>query len=99
MKNLVIVEQITATTAQEVKQQVEDQLKNWGYYVVDDEQAADTFFLTFFGKKSSQEIAQKFQLDGELNGDWQTTLTVVIREFSVSGNTDDYAYTIEVTED
>ena len=99
MKNLVITERINATTASEVKNQVVSQMKGFGYYVVADENEAETFFLTFFGKKTSSEVVQRFQLDGEQNGDWQTTITVVVREFSVSGNTDDYAYTVEVTED
>nr|DAM96611.1 MAG TPA: hypothetical protein [Caudoviricetes sp.] len=99
MKNLVIVEQITATTANEVEKQVKEQMKRFGYYVVADEQEAKTFFLTFFGKEMSDRTAQQFQLDGEINGDWQTTIYVTIREFSCSGNTDDYLYTVEVTED
>ena len=99
MKNLVIVEQISAKAVESVKSQVCDQLKRFGYNVVADEQDADTFFLTFFGKRSCQEVAQRFQLDGEQNGDWQTTITVTIREYSCSGNTDDYLYSVEVTED
>lgn len=99
MKKLVIIERINSNDVESVKAQVKEQMRQFGYYVVADEQEAETFFQTFFGKETSKEIAQKFQLDGELNGDWQTTITVIIREFSCSGNTDDYIYTVEVTED
>lgn len=99
MKNLVVTERINATTANEVKAQVVSQMKKFGYYVVADEQEARTFFLTFFGKEMSTEVAQKFQLDGELNGDWQTTITVVIKAHYCDAGSEDYAYTVEVTED
>lgn len=99
MKNLVITERINATNVVEVRQQVVDQLKKLGYNVVADEQEAMTFFLTFFGKDMNTEVAQEFQLDGELNGDWQTTITVVIKAHFCDAGSDDYVYTVEVAED
>ena len=99
MKNLVITERINATTANEVKNQVIAQLESWGYNVAKTEQAAQNFFLAEFGKEMSSEIAQQFQLDGELNGDWQTTITVVIKANYCDAGSEDYVYTVEVTED
>ena len=99
MKNLVIVEQISSKSAAEVKNEVVSQLKRFGYNVVANEQVARNFFLSEFGKEMSSKTAQDFQLDGEINADWQTTIYVTIREFSCSGNTDDYLYMVDVVED
>ena len=99
MKNLVIVEQISSKSAAEVKNEVVNQMQRFGYNVVANEQVARKFFLAEFGKEMSDRTAQQFQLDGKINGDWQTTIYVEIREFSCSGNTDDYLYTVEVVED
>lgn len=99
MKNLVIVEQISSKSAAGVKNEVVSQLQRFGYNVVANEQAARNFFLSEFGKEMSDRTAQQFQLDGEINGDWQTTIYVTVREFSCSGNCDNYLYTVDVVED
>lgn len=99
MKNLVIVERINATTSEEVKMQVVDQLKNWGYNVVADEDAARNFFLAEFGKEMSTEVAQEFAIDGEVNYGYQTTIYVTIKAHYCDSGSDDYLYTIEITED
>lgn len=99
MKNLVITERINATNSQEVKEQVVDQLKNWGYNVVADEDAARDFFLAEFGKEMSTEVAQEFAIDGEVNYGYQTTIYVTIKAHYCDSGSDDYLYTIEITED
>jgi hypothetical protein len=99
MKNLVIVERINATTSKEVKTQVVDQLKNWGYNVVADKDAARDFFLAEFGKDMSTEVAQEFAIDGEVNYGYQTTIYVTIKAHYCDSGSDDYLYTIEITED
>lgn len=99
MKKLVIIERINATTAQEVKQQVADQLRNWGYNVVADEDAARDFSLAEFGKEMSTEVAQEFCVDCEVNYGYQTTIYVTIKAHYCDSGSDDYLYTVEVTED
>lgn len=100
MNNLVITERINATNSQEVKEQVVDQLKNWGYNVVADEEQARNFFLAEFGKEMSSETAQEFYLDGEVNYfGYQSTIFVEIRAHYCDAGSDDYLYTVEVTED
>lgn len=99
MKNLVIVEQISSKKVAEVRNEVVSQLERFGYYVVANEQAARKFFLAEFGKEMSTEVAQHFELDGEQNGDWQTTITVTIKAHYCDSGSEDYVYTVEVTED
>jgi len=99
MKNLVIKEQINAVQVNEVEAQVKDQMKHFGYPVFASEQEVRGFFLTEFGKETYTEIAQEFTVKGEQNGDWETTITVVIKAHYCDSGSEDYAYTIEVTED
>ena len=99
MKQLVLVEQISSKNVADIKNEVVSQMQKFGYNVVADEQAARKFFLTEFGKDMSSETAQSFQIDGELNGDWQTTITVTIKAHFCDSGSDDYLYTVEVVED
>ncbi|WP_281724453.1 hypothetical protein [Hoylesella shahii] len=99
MKNLVITKRINATNSKEVKEQVVDQLKSWGYNVVADEEQAQSFFLAEFGKEMNTEVAQEFAIDGEINYGYQTTINVTIKAHYCDSGSVDYLYTVEVTED
>lgn len=99
MKNLVNVSEITAKTVEGVKQQVEEIVGRYNN-VVSDEEAAEQFFADceIEGYLYSEE-AQRFTVDGEQNGDWQETITVVITAYYKDAGSDDYCYSVNVTED
>ena len=46
-----------------------------------------------------QDEEQRFQVDGERNGDYQTTITVVVKSFYKDAGSEDYCYSVEATED
>lgn len=99
MKKLINVSEITATTVEGVKKQVEEQLNRY-YNVVSDEGAAESFFADceIEGYLQSEE-AQRFTVKGEMNGDWQETITVVITAYYKDAGSEDYCYSVKVTED
>ena len=95
MNDLINAKEITSKTISEVEQEVIDLLNNKGYIAGSNEDLNDFFG----GEKFSSNVVQKLEIDGEMNGDWQTTITVVISEHYVDSGSDDYFYTVKVTED
>lgn len=99
MKNLVNISEITAKTVEGVKQQVEEIVGRYNN-VVSDEEAAEQFFSNceIDGYLYSEE-AQRFIVEGEIKGDWQETITVVITAYYKDAGSEDYCYSVRVTED
>ena len=101
MKNLVNKENINAVTIAEVEAQVKAELTNNGLIVVEDKAAAEQFFKDNFEEEGyvCNETAQTFDMLGEVDGDWVTTLIVKIEAHYIDAGSDDYVYTVTVTED
>jgi hypothetical protein len=99
MKNLVNVSEITAITVEDVKAQVEREMSRF-YCVVANDEEAEAFFadMEMDGYLYSEE-AQRFYVPGRMNGNWQETITVVITAFYKDPGSDDYCYSVTVTED
>lgn len=100
MKKLVNTSEITAKTVEVVKAQVEEQLSYLGYTIVKDEAEAEEYFKDIEGDGClHDEIEQTFSLDGEMNGEWQSTITVTIKSYYKDSGSIDYCYQVNVTED
>ena len=99
MKNMVNVSEITAKTVEDVRAQVEEIVGRYNN-VVSDEEAAEQFFTDceIEGYLYSEE-AQRFTVAGEMNGDWQETITVVITAYYKDSGSDDYCYSVSAEED
>ena len=93
--NLINTKEITSNTVEEVKNEIINLLNQKGYTAGSDEDREQFFG----GEKFSSNSIQKLQIDGKMNGDWQTTITVVIYENYIDAGSDDYFYTAEVRED
>lgn len=97
MKKLTNVSEITAKTAEEVKAQVEGLIGRYHDVVSDEDDAKK-----FFGSESEdlyREEVQRFTVSGEMNGDWQETITVVITAYYKDSGSDDYCYSVSAEED
>lgn len=100
MKKLINVSEITAKTVEIVKAQVEEQLIYLGYTVVESETEAEEYLKDIEGDGYLYEdIEQTFSIDGEVNGDWQSTITVTIKSYYKDSGSDDYCYQVNVAED
>ena len=97
MKTLIRKNQITATTADEVKSQVEQQLRYLGYTVVDNIAEAEECLSEIDGDIFDQ-VVQKISVLGEIEGAWQITLTVTIKSYYKDPGSIDYCYQVNVTE-
>jgi hypothetical protein len=95
MKNLINAKEIISKTTSEVEQEVISLLNRKGFTAGSKEELKNFFD----GEKYYSNSIQKLQIDGEMNGDWQTTITVIIYENYVDSGSDDYFYTIKVSED
>ena len=73
--------EITAKTAEDIKEQVEEMISRQNQVV------------------SGQEEARNFTILGEVEGGWQPTFTVVITAYFIDAGSDDYVYSVRVTED
>lgn len=100
MKNLVNKENINAVTIAEVEAQVKAELTNNGLIVVEDKAAAEQFIKDNFEEEGyvCSETAT-FNMLGEVDGDRVTTLIVKIEAHYIDAGSDDYVYTVSVTED
>ena len=98
MKTLIRKNQITATTADEVKSQVEQELQYLGYIVVGNRAEAEEYLREIDGDISEQ-LVQKFSVLGEIEGAWQITLTVTIKSYYKDSGSYDYCYQVNITED
>lgn len=100
MKRLVNTSEITAKTVEVVKAQVEERLSYLGYTIVEDEAEAEEYLKDIEGDGYLYEdIEQTFKINGEMNGDWQSTITVTIKSYYKDSGSDDYCYQVNVTED
>lgn len=100
MKKLINVSEITAKTVEVVKAQIEERLSYLGYTIVEDEAEAEEYLKDIEGDGYLYEdIEQTFSIDGEVNGDWQSTITVTIKSYYKDSGSDDYCYQVNVTED
>ena len=98
MKTLIRKNQITATTADEVKLQVEQELQYLGYIVVGNRSEAEQCLSEIDGDIFDQ-IVQTFSVLGEIEGAWQITLTVTIKSYYKDSGSYDYCYQVNVVED
>lgn len=73
--------EITAKTAEDIKEQVEEMISRQNQVV------------------SGQEEARSFTILGEVEGGWQPTFTVVITAYFIDAGSEDYVYSVSVTED
>lgn len=100
MKRLVNTSEITAKTVEVVKAQVEEQLRYLGYTVVESETEAEEYLKDIEGDGYlDNDVEQTFSIDGEVNGDWQSTITVTIKSYYKDSGSIDYCYQVNVTED
>lgn len=100
MKKLVNTSKITAKTVEAVKAQVEEQLSYLGYVVVESEAEAEEYLKDIEGDGYLyDDVEQTFSLDGEMNGEWQSTITVTIKSYYKDSGSIDYCYQVNVTED
>ena len=97
MNDLINAKEITSKTTAEVEQEVINLLNRKGYFAGNNGEV-ESFFSDLDGKIQTDQ-AQKLEIDGEMIGDWQTTITVVISEHYVDPGSVDYFYTVKVTED
>lgn len=100
MKKLANTSKITAKTVEAVKAQVEEQLSYLGYVVVESEAEAEEYLKDIEGDGYLyDDVEQTFSLDGEMNGEWQSTITVTIKSYYKDSGSIDYCYQVNVTED
>lgn len=101
MKNLVNTESFKAVTVADVEAQVKAELTQNGFIVVEDKAAAEQFFKDNFEEEGyvGSETAQQFDIISEVDGGWATTTTVKIEAHYIDAGSDDYVYTVTVTED
>ena len=100
MKRLVNTSEITAKTVEVVKAQVEEQLRYLGYTVVESETEAEEYLKDIEGDGLlDDDVVQTFSIEGEMKGDWQSTITVTIKCYYKDSGSIDYCYQVNVTED
>lgn len=98
MTNLINPSQITAKIAESVIDQVIDFLR-WDGLNSEEETIHAYECKEGFGEgEYTDRVAQKFSVSGEMNGNWETTITVTIFE-NRSLITDEYFYTVVAVED
>lgn len=95
MNNLINSKEITSKTAIEIEKEVIDLLNSKGY-IAGSKEDLNNFFE---GEKFSSDLVQKLEIDGEMNGDWQTTITANIYESYIDSGSVDYFYTVVASED
>lgn len=101
MNTIINPSDITATTLDGVKEQVLEIGNKYNTMVEDrDDLVNDAIWAMGieFDDYSSREV-QRFSVDGETHGDWQSTITVVIFENYVDAGSDDYVYSFTAYED
>lgn len=100
MANLINKKEITATTVESVLEQVINKLNRYGYAVADSDEKAESMFKEWgYDGEMRYDVEQQFELLGEMDGDWQKTISVTIYGNYVDSGSDDYIYTVSVTED
>lgn len=97
MKNLIRKDQITATTVDDVKLQVVNELQYLGYIVVGSRAEAEEYLSEIDGD-IFERLVQTFSVLGEIEVAWQITFTVKIKSYCKDSGSDDYCYQVDVTE-
>ena len=100
MKNL--KNQITANTVDEVKNQVEQLFRSYGYIVFDTVEEIEDFYNENYeyepGTELSEETVEAFTVPGEMSGDWETEIKVTIKAYYKDSGSVDYCYIVKVEE-
>ena len=99
MKKIVNKSEITAKTVEGVKSQVEELVSRYNNVVSDKEEAEQFFTDCGIEGDLYSENVQNFSVEREMNGDWQETITVVITAYYKDAGSEDYCYSVTVTED
>lgn len=103
MNTLINPSTISSKQVDEVYNQVIDALESLGVVTAKNADEVVSYFSQIEDETSSHDIheniVQSFDLDGELNGDWQSTIHVDIQEYYIDSGSDDYVYTVRVRED
>lgn len=97
MKTLIRKDCITATTVDEVKLQVVNELQYLGYIVVGSRAEAEEYLSEIDGDMD-ERLEQKFSVLGEIEGAWQITFIVTIKSYYKDSGSFDYCYQVNVTE-
>ena len=91
--------EITAKTAEDIKEQVE-QIIARQEHVVSGKEEAERFFAMYGDERYVYGAEdRKYSVEGEVKGGWQTTYTVVIIAYFTDAGSDNYVYSVRVTED
>ena len=98
-KNMETIKIKNNKSAETIKREVE-QMIALQEHVVSGKEEAERFFAMYgaTGYVYSDED-RKFTVKGEIKGGWQTTYTVVIIAYFIEAGSDDYVYSVRVTED
>ena len=101
MRTQVIKSFITAKNSAEIQKQVECLLVVSGKVISRNEKEIEEFFNDGYEYTTPllSEIVEKFTLRGEMNGNWETTITVQIIAYYHDPGSDDYVYMVKVDED
>lgn len=100
MGKLIDKKEITATTVENVLEQVINKLNRYGYTTAESDEEAEAMFKEWgYEEEMRYEVAQSFEVLGEMDGDWQKTITVTIYGNYADSGSDDYIYTVSVKED
>ena len=91
--------EITAKTAEDIKEQVEEMISRQNQVVSGQEEAKKLYDKNGVEGYVYQEEARNFTILGEVEGGWQPTFTVVITAYFIDVGSDDYVYSVRVTED
>lgn len=91
--------EITAKTAEDIKEQVEKMISRQNQVVSGQKEAEKLYDKNGVEGYVYQEEARNFTILGEVEGGWQPTFTVVITAYFIDAGSDDYVYSVRVTED
>lgn len=96
-------QQITANTVETVKEQVLELMSRYGYNVFNSKEEIEDFYKNAYEYgpewETSSEIAEKFEVPGEIEDGWESTITVTIKAYYKDSGSADYCYIVEVDED
>lgn len=86
-------------SAETIKREVE-QIIARQEHVVSGKEEAERFFAMYGDTRYVYGAEdRKYSVEGEVKGGWQTTYTVVIIAYFTEAGSDDYVYSVRVTED
>ena len=86
-------------SAETIKREVEQIIARQEHVVSGQEEAEKLYDRNGVEGYVYQEEARNFTILGEVEGGWQPTFTVVITAYFIDAGSDDYVYSVRVTED